>query len=148
MLFNATKPFDVEKATKKFNALIEKQGRFELTEKKGNKTHNQNKYLHLILGWFAVEYGERVDYVKQKMFKKTVNKEIFQTEYVNKKTGEVREDLKSWADLDINDATLAITRFRNWSSQTAGIYLPEPDDLALLNQIEEELSKHDNKEFI
>ena len=44
--------------------------------------------------------------------------------------------------------TLAIDRFRNFASIELGIYLPEPNDLALLEQLEEEISKHKNQEFI
>lgn len=146
MLFNAAKPFDVEKATKKFNSLIEKEGRFELTEKKGNKTPKQNRYLHLIINWFAIESGYTAAYVKREFVKVECNHDIFNV-VENGLFGE-QEGLKSWSELDVNEATLAITRFRNWSSQMAGIYLPEPNDLAFLNHIEEELSKHTNKEHV
>ncbi|MEI6865542.1 hypothetical protein [Flavicella sp.] len=146
MIFNATKAFDVEKSTKKFNLLIEREGRFELTEKKGNKTPRQNRYLHLIIGWFAIESGYTAVYVKREFFKIECNIELFKVA----ETGcfGKMEGLKSWSELEVDDATLAITRFRNWASVTANICLPEPDDLKFLNHIEEELSKHNNKEFI
>lgn len=44
-----------------------------------------------------------------------------------------REQKTSWrstADLDTKELTTAIDRFRNYSSKEAGIYLPEPSDLA------------------
>ncbi len=148
MIYNARKIEDVELAQKRFNDFIGGRKRFELTEKKGNKTPNQNRYLHLILGWFALEYGETLEYVKQEIFKKEINREIFKTEYINKKTGEVREDWRSWADLNTREAALAITRFRNWSSNTADIYLPEANELEFLRSIEEQLSKYSNQEFI
>lgn len=146
MIFNANKPFDVEKSTKKFNDLIKEKKRFELTEKKGNKTPKQNRYLHLIIGWFAIESGYTMEYVKRDFFKIECNLEIFKI-VEDGVFGEL-EGLKSWADLDTREANLAITRFRNWSSDTAGIYLPEANDIALLNAIEEEMSKQSNKEFI
>ena len=44
--------------------------------------------------------------------------------------------------------TLAIDRFRNFASIELGIYLPEPNDLTIIEQLEEEISKHKNQEFI
>jgi len=43
---------------------------------------------------------------------------------------------------------LAIDRFRNFSSQELGIYLPEPKELALLQDLENEISKHSNQEYL
>ena len=146
MIYNAQKPSDVELAEKRFNALIAGKKRFDLTEKKGNKTPNQNRYLHLIFGFFDLESGYTMDYVKREFFKIQCNLEIFKV--VQKGIfGEV-EVLRSWANLDTREAALSITRFRNWSSNTAGIYLPEANELAMLNSIEEQLSKYSNKEFI
>ena len=44
--------------------------------------------------------------------------------------------------------TLAIDRFRDFSSKELGIYLPEPSDLAILQDIENQLSKNKNKQYI
>lgn len=148
MIYNSLKTGDIEKAKVKFDFLISKKKRFELTEKKGNKTPKQNRYLHLILGWFALEYGDKLDYVKQEIFKEIVNKDIFKTEFTNVKTGEIRIDWRSWSDLDTREAALSITRFRNYSSQEAGIYLPEANELAQLKSIEEELSKYESKKYL
>ena len=146
MIYNARKASDIELAEKRFNSLIEGRKRFELTEKKGNKTPNQNRYLHLILGFFALESGYTMDYVKRQFFKIECNLEIFK-KVENGIFGEV-EGLRSWANLDTRDAALSITRFRNWSSSTAGIDLPEANEIEFLKSIEEQLSKYNNQEFI
>ena len=39
--------------------------------------------------------------------------------------------------------TTAIERFRNYASKEAGIYLPEPGELAMLQQIENEIKKNE-----
>ncbi len=44
--------------------------------------------------------------------------------------------------------TLAIDRFRNFSAIECSIYLPEPSDLAIIQELEIEISKHKNQEFI
>jgi hypothetical protein len=42
--------------------------------------------------------------------------------------------------------TTAIERFRNWSSQEAGVYLPSPDEREFLREIEMEIYR--NNEFL
>lgn len=109
------------------------------------RSNQQNRYMHLIFAWFAIEYGETTEYVKQVIFKRDVNQEIFKREYVNRKTGEVREDWRSTADLDSKELTIAIERFRNWSSK-GGIYLPAPNEQEYLKHIQIEIDR--NKEYI
>jgi len=95
MLLDLLKPFEAKKAQTKLSQLIEKGAKIELTEKKAMRSVKQNSYLHAILTIFAVEYGETIEYTKQTIFKATVNAELFIYERTNKKTGEIREDLKS-----------------------------------------------------
>ena len=45
-------------------------------------------------------------------------------------------DLRSSANLDTKEMTTAIERFRNYASKEAGIYLPSPEDLSQLQEIE------------
>lgn len=142
MIYNSTNKFDVEKAKTRFNWLLENNKTFELTEKRAKRSISQNSYLHLILSWYALEYGETMEYIKQDVFKKEINKDIFQTEYTNKKTGEIRTDWKSTSNIDSKEMTTAIDRFRNYSSKEAGIYLPEPNDMAFLQQIENEIKNN------
>ncbi len=141
-IYNPNIPIDVQRAKERFEWLIEKGKTFELTEKRPIRTIQQNKYLHLLLGWFALEYGEKKDYVKQHIFKKIVNTEIFKTEYINKRTGEVREDWRSSKDLDTKEMTIAIDRFRDYASIEAGIYLPAPNEKQFLEHIDKELKNY------
>ncbi|MBS9774729.1 MAG: hypothetical protein KGV59_06195 [Tenacibaculum sp.] len=142
MIYDPTLEFYREKAKVRLKYFFDKGLKFELKEKRFNRTLKQNKYLHLILGWFAWEYGETMEYIKQEVFKKVVNAEIFKSEYVNKKTGEIRDSWRSTAELDSKEMTIAIDRFRDYASKEAGIYLPQPDDLIHLNEIEIELNNH------
>ncbi len=145
MIYNPNIPFDLQRAKERFKWLIQKGKTFELTEKRQKRSIQQNSYLHLILGWYAWEYGETMEYIKQEVFKKQINTEIFKTEYINKKTGEFREDWKSTADLNTKEMTIAIDRFRDYASKEAGIYLPEPSDLIYLQEIEKELKNNAQK---
>ena len=140
MIFNASNEFDIQRAKERLGYLIEKKKTFEITEKKPKRNYSQNNYIHLLFSWFALEYGETSEYVKQEIFKKLVNHEIFLTEYVNYKTGEVRAAWRSTADLNTKEMTIAIDNFRDYASKEAGIYLPTPDDLNSLNEIERQVN--------
>jgi hypothetical protein len=140
MIYNPDKKIDIQRAKERLNYLIDKKKPFELTAKKVSKTYPQLKYAHLIMGWFALEYGETLEYIKLEYFKKLVNKEIFEFEFTNRKTGEVRIEYKSCANISKDELRLAITRFRNYASKEAGIYLPSSEDLAFLQQIEIEMN--------
>ena len=141
MIFDSKETFDIDSARQRLDWIIKKGKRFEIIVKNPRRSISQNSYLHLCLTWFANEYGETVEYIKQDFFKKQVNSDIFKTEFVNQKTGEIRDAWKSTSELDTAQLTRAIERFRNFASKEAGIYLPEPGDLNAINAMERELSR-------
>jgi hypothetical protein len=143
MLYNPEKEIDVQRAVEKFKYFVKHNKVFELSAKKVPKTYPQLKYAHLIMGWFAWEYGETLEYIKLEYFKKLVNPQIFEYEFINRKTAEVRIEYKSLAGISKEELTLAINRFRDYSSKEAGIYLPEPNDLTLMREIEIQLKNNE-----
>ena len=146
MFYNAEKPIDVQRAIVKFKHLIEKKKTFELKEKFKKRSISQNSYLHLLFSWFALETGYTTEEVKQEIFKKIVNPEYF---YEGEFGNLIKiERWRSSASLNTQEMTICIDRFRNYSSQKAGIYLPEPNDLTLLQEIEIEISKHSSKTYL
>jgi hypothetical protein len=144
MIYKLSDTFDLKRFQTRCVNLIEKGARVELIEKKP-VSGQQRKYLHLIFSWFALEYGETKEYVKQIIFKRWVNKDLFKTERANKKTGEIREDWKSTEYINFSDMTTAIDRFRNWSGKQ-GIYLPRPNESNYLEDIEYQIQK--NKQWL
>lgn len=143
MIYNPENPLHKKQAIEKLKYFFSKGKRFELKAKHERRSISQNSYLHLILTWFGIETGYTLDEVKQDVFKKHVNPEIF---YEGEKEGFITiQKWRSTSDLQTSELTIAIERFRNFASQELGIYLPEPDDLALINEIENELSKAQNK---
>ena len=58
-------------------SLISRRCIVELTDKKPVRTSSQNKYLHCILGEFAMQTGNPIGYVKQEYFKRLCNPELF-----------------------------------------------------------------------
>lgn len=145
MIYDLNNEFDQQRFKSRCNALYKRGGMVELTEKKIRRTIPQNAYLHLILGWFAMETGNSLDFVKREYFKRHINSEIFTIEREDEFLGKVQV-LRSSRDLDTAEMTLAINRFRDWSSNEAGIYLPSPEEQAFLQTIEIEMMRH--KEYL
>lgn len=140
MIYKTQNTHHRKRAITRFEQLLKNGATIELTEKKPKRSISQNRYLHLILGWFAYETGYTLQEVKQYIFKQLVNPAIFYD-------GEVGElvPVQRWrssADLDTKELTIAIDKFRDYSSSTAGIYLPEPKDLATLVDLEIELKNN------
>lgn len=135
------------KAIEKFKWLLKNEKNIELKVKHPKRSISQNSYLHLIFSWFGIETGYSVEEVKQEIFKKYVNPSLFYEGEVEEIKGIKIERWRSTADLDTSQMTLAIDKFRNFASQELGIYIPEPKDLALLQEIENEISKNNNQQF-
>ena len=121
--------------------LDKSNGIVELTEKKPRRSNQQNAYLHVILGYFAMETGNTLEWVKQQYFKKLVNADIFIREQEDKWLGRIKV-LRSSADLDSAEMTTAIDRFRNWASSEAGVYLPSANEDEMLALMEVEIARH------
>lgn len=145
MIYDPKNVLDLERAKRRFKQLCDQGKVFELTEKKPIRTLSQNSYLHLILGWFACEYGCTIEYAKKHYFKILCNPDIFIKKNEDKFLGEIKI-LRSSSDLDTREMTEAIERFRNWSNIEAGIYLPDPNETDFLQSIEIEIQK--NKSFL
>jgi hypothetical protein len=146
MKYDLAGPIDVQKFKVRTENVLNKKYFVELKRILPARSNQQNRYLHLLLSYFASEYGEMDSYVKQVMFKQIVNPEIFKTEFINFKTGEVRQDWKSTAELTTGELTTAIDRFRDYASNEAGIYLPEPNEDEFLRFCEVEIER--NKQYI
>lgn len=141
MLYDNSNPLQKANFLARANLLAERGEVVELRSKK-QRSLNQNAYLHVILGYFAVQYGESADYIKEEYFKKLVNPEIF---IVARKfdsfTNRERIVCKSTSDLTVEEMSVCIDRFRNWSAKEAGIYLPTAEEGILLRQCEVEIAQ-------
>ena len=139
MLYDLKNPLDRERFKRRCNALFKKQGIVDLSEKV-KRSSQQNRYLHLLLGYLAMETGNSLDYAKEIFYKRTANKEIFVREKEDDLIGKT-EYLRSSADLTQEEFSMSIDRLRDWSSQVAGIYLPSPNEEEFLASIEYEMSR-------
>ena len=145
MIFNLSTELGRAQFKAYCNRLYRDGGLVELTKKMGIRTIKQNSYLHLILSFFALQYGDRMEFVKREFFKKHVNPDMFILEKEDRILGKVKY-LRSSADLTTKEMTDCIERFRNWAAQEAGIYLPAPDEDAMIGEMYAEVEK--NKKYI
>lgn len=140
MLYDLRNPLDRERFKRRCNALYSKQGIVELSEKT-IRSNQSNRYLHLILGYLAIETGNTLEYVKEVFYKRTANKDIFVRIKDDELLGQT-EYLRSSASLSQEEFSTSIDRLRDWSSQVAGIYLPSPNEEQFLASIEVEMSRY------
>lgn len=141
MLFDLSNDLHAENFKKRCNMLYKKKCIVELTEKKPQRTLSQNAYLHAALGYFGLQVGYTIEEVKAWYFKEACNPEMFVRTITDAVTGEKRKTLRSSADLTTEEMTVAIERFRNWSADKAGIYIPSPDEHRLVTQMEIEVQR-------
>lgn len=139
MVYDLNTGIDRERFKRRVNALYERRAVVECSEHKPKRSSPQNRYLHVILGEFAMQTGNTIDYVKVEYFKRLCNRELFvRTKYDDLAKKEV-EVLRSSKDLDTGEMTTAIERFRNWAASEAGIELPDPQDQEWIAYIEREM---------
>ena len=117
-------------------------GLVEVKKKHRPRSDSQNKYLHVVLGYYASEFGYSLEEVKQDLFKRKINKDVFEVEVVNKRGQKVKR-LRSSRDLDTLELTIAIDRFRNWSSAVCGLYIPAPNETEALFAAQQQIESYE-----
>ena len=151
MIYDLKNQLHRDQFSRRSNTLLEKGHDVVELKVKTSRSLRQNSYLHLLFAFFAQECGYssmRVDgdevdgpsYVKEQIYKRLVNKDMFVREIDDPFVGKVTF-VRSTASLSKEEMTLTIERFRNWSSQEAGIYLPSADEQSYLEQLEIELGR-------
>lgn len=145
MIFNLANEYELDKYKEYVNTLYKKKAVVEVKEKRSNRTLKQNSYLHLLISYFASEYGCTFEEAKLDFYKRTCNREIFVRQKENK-YGKVVENVRSSSDLDTKEMTTSIERFRNWSASQAGIYLPSANENEFIVHCQQEIER--NREFI
>ena len=139
-IYDTSNALDRARVEKRFATLLQSGKVIEVTEFKPKRTDPQNRYLHLILGEFAMQIGHSVEYVKKEYFKRLCNPQLFVNKIVDKFAGEV-EVLRSSKDLNSAEMVEAIERFRHWASEEGGVYLPAPHEEEFLRAIEQEINR-------
>lgn len=141
MLYDLSNPLHAENFKKRVNLLYKKCCIVDVTEKKPQRSRSQNSYLHAALGYFGMQFGYKLEEVKQWYFKEECNPDLFIRRINDAITGEERKILRSSSDLTTEEMTIAIERFRNWSAEVAGIYIPSPEEHLMVEQMEIEAQR-------
>lgn len=139
MVYDLNTDLDRERFKRRVNALYAKRSVVECTEYKPRRTNAQNRFLHILLGEFAMQTGNTLEYVKQEYFKRLCNPELFVCIVHDDLAKRDIERLRSSRDLNTGEMTTAIERFRNWAASEAGIDLPLPDETDWIGFIEREM---------
>ena len=139
MLYNLNDSLDRARFKAKVEGIWKKGGMVELTDKR-KRTISQNSYAHLCFAAFALEIGESVEYVKQEVFKRKVNPDIFVLEKENPVLGKI-EVLRSSREVTVAEMSKAIDRYRKWCLDEYNVYIPGANEEANLASLEAEMSK-------
>ena len=118
----------------------------ELTEKRA-RSLQANKYLHLMLSKFALEYGYTLDEVKTHFYKVTVNPDIYIRERVDKFSGEIYKYVRSSAELTSDEMSKSIEAFREFWLEEGGYRFPSSDEYIALLHIQHDV-ENESKEFL
>jgi len=116
-------------------------GLVEVKRKHRQRSTSQNAYLHVCLAYYASEFGYTLEEVKFDVFKRQLNKDIFERTRKNKR-GEDVVYIRSSKDLDTAEMTTAIERFRNWSSAVAGLYIPAPHETEAIFAAQQQIERY------
>lgn len=141
MTYNLNSQLDAQNARTRLEYLIKRKCVIELTEKKTKRTLSQNAYLHLLLGYFAVQTGNTLEWVKQQYYKRLCNPDLFLAMKEDQYLGRIAYVVSS-ADLNTEEMSLSIDRFKNWAALEAGIYLPDADDEEKIAAMQIEVERH------
>lgn len=133
MKYNMESDQEKEQAAKYFDKLYHTDKIIELKIVRKQRTLNQNSYLHLLLTDFALYFGYTLEEAKH-LFK-VLNKDIF--EYNSSNNNKV-VFMRSTADLDTKELTVAIDRFMQASAKQ-GHELPVTPSNDYANYIENEM---------
>lgn len=140
MKYRLSNPFDANKFKNKVEVFLKREDYVELRSIR-KRTLKQNNYMFVICGILAMETGCSIEFIKQEVFKRRVNPDLFVVEKDDPILGHI-QTLRSSRDLNKEEMSKAIDRYLKFCSEL-GIYIPSPEDEALIEEAEYELSRLD-----
>lgn len=146
MVYDLNTDIDRIRYEKRVKSLLDRRAVVELSERKPRRTTPQNAYLHLLLGEFAMQTGNTLEWTKAEYFKRHCNAELFVIRKRDELTHREVEVLRSSRDLDTGEMTTAIDRFKHWAAAECGIDLPDAEDREWLGYIGREMQH--NREWL
>ena len=140
MIYNLNNEADRQPFREFGKKLMDKRCVVELKERKPKRSIPQNSYLHFCLAYFASEFGYGLEEVKYDIYKRMVNKDIY-TRVRKNRRGQDVVYMRSSRDLDTNEMSITIDRFRNYSMNAAGLYIPEPHEEDAFVEAEKQIAE-------
>jgi hypothetical protein len=132
MKYNLANDNEVKLARDYLEELIKKKSQAEVKRVIKRRSLNQNRYLHLLLGYFGSHFGYTLEEAK------VLYKQLNPTVYVYRKGKHTF--LKSSAELDTSEMTKTIDSFRE-QSKAMGFPLPSATDEDWLRQVENDIER-------
>ena len=127
MLLDFGNSFDVSKARAYLEKLIEKKCRAEIKQSREQRTVQQNKFLHVCLGYFCAETGYTLDEAKELFSHQLPDLMRYEKNGLSFR--------KSTAELDSKQMTVLIDKIREMAMEQLGIYIPTSEEY-LINQFQ------------
>lgn len=137
MLYNLKDQISRKRFSIRVKALWDAGAVVELTDKR-RRTNQQNRYLHVAIGILAMETGNSLETIKQEVFKRRVNPDLFIVEREDPILGHI-QTLRSSRDLDKEEMSTAIDRYLRFCSDN-GVYIPSPEEEDMLREAEYEIA--------
>ena len=144
MRYDGANELHAAQARSRLEKLIRDKKVFDLTEKKPQRSINQNAYLWLTISYWGVQAGYTKD--ESEAVYKNVNKDIY---YVKKElAGENVIYVRHTYELDTAEMSASIEKWRNWAAQNESfpVYIPSPDEYKLVSLMEIEVER--NKQYL
>ena len=138
MIYNLKDQLSRKRFSTRVKALWDAGAVVELTDKR-RRTGSQNAYLHCALGILAMETGNSLESIKQEVFKRRVNPDLFIIEKEDPILGHI-QTLRSSRDLDKEEMSKAIDRYLKFCADN-GVYIPSPEEEDILREAEYEIAK-------
>jgi hypothetical protein len=138
MWYNLHNALELQKFKERVSELQDKGAVVELTEKKPRSLQS-NKYLHLMLSSFGLQFGYTLEEVKLHFYKLVANKDVFLRKGTDRFSGEVYAYLRSSSDLSQDEMSRSIENFRSWAKEEAGFDFPSSDEYIALLHIQHDV---------
>lgn len=141
MRYDGSNPLHAEQSRLRLEKFIKDGKIFDLTEKSPIRSLNQNSYLWAALGYWGLQTGYTKD--EAEAYYKDINRDIYHRHKVI--AGVEVDYIRHTYELDKNEMSITIDRFRNWAAAN-GIYIPSPDDHRQVLLMEMEVER--NKQYL
>jgi hypothetical protein len=108
---------------------------------RASRSLKQNAYLHVLIAYFSAQMSVTKEYTKRVYLKQHVCRDIFLISRYDALLLRNANIYRSTSSLTKEEMTLVIERFRDWSAQNAGLYLPSADEYKENKELRKQMLK-------